>query len=88
MRRRDFLALLGAAAVASPLQLRAQQVKKSYRVAYLALAGNQDALIVKQRLDELGYSEGRNLIFDFRTAEGRLEAYPNWRWNLWKRAPT
>jgi putative tryptophan/tyrosine transport system substrate-binding protein len=76
MRRRDFIALVGAAAVASPLQLRAQQAKRSYRVAYLALAGDQDALIVKQRLDELGYSEGRNLIFDFRTAEGRLERLP------------
>jgi putative ABC transport system substrate-binding protein len=76
MRRRDLLALLGAAAVASPWELRAQQAKKSYRVAYLALAGDQDALIVKRRLDELGYSEGRNLIFDFRTAEGRLERLP------------
>ena len=73
MRRRDFIALVGGAAMASPLPLHAQPAEKSYRVAYLALAGDQDALIVKQRLDELGYSEGRNLIFDFRTAEGRLE---------------
>ena len=29
---------------------------KSYRVAYLTLAGSQDAVIVKQRLNELGYS--------------------------------
>jgi hypothetical protein len=37
-----------------------------YRVAYLALAGDQDAVIVRYRLAELGYAEGKNLIFDFR----------------------
>jgi putative tryptophan/tyrosine transport system substrate-binding protein len=76
MRRRDFIAVIGGAAFASPLQLHAQQAAKSYRVAYLGLAGDEDALLVKQRLDELGYSEGKNLIFDFRTAEGQLERLP------------
>ena len=79
MRRREVISLLGGAAVASslwPLSLRAQQVQKSYRVDYLALAGDQDAVIVKQRLAELGYAEGKNLIFDFRSAEGHLERLP------------
>jgi putative ABC transport system substrate-binding protein len=76
MRRRNFIALLGGAAVGWPLAARAQQAAKSYRVAYLALAGNQDAVIVKQRLGELGYSEGKNLIFDVRSAEGQLERLP------------
>ena len=49
---------------------------KVFRVAYLTLAGGQDALIVKQRLNELGYSEGKNLIFDYRSAEGQLERLP------------
>jgi putative ABC transport system substrate-binding protein len=76
MRRRDFMAVIGGAAFASPLQLHAQQAAKSYRVAYLGLAGDEDAVLVKQRLDELGYSESKNLIFDFRTAEGQLERLP------------
>jgi len=76
MRRRDFIAFFGGAAIARPLALHAQQVTKSYRVAYLALAGDEDAVLVKQRLDELGYREGKNLIFDFRTAEGQLERLP------------
>ena len=79
MRRREVISLLGGAAVASslwPLSLRAQQVQKSYRVDYLALAGDQDAVIVKQRLAELGYAEGKNFIFDFRSAEGHLERLP------------
>ena len=64
MRRREFIGLVGAAAT-WPLAARAQQAAKSYRVAYLGLLGDQDAVIIKQRLDELGYTEGRNLIFDF-----------------------
>jgi hypothetical protein len=39
-----------------------RQAAKSYRVAYLALLGDQGAAIVKQRLNELGYTEGENLI--------------------------
>src|SRR6476646_7882117 len=76
MRRREFVALLAGAAVAWPMPLRAQEAGRSYRVAYLTLAGGQDAVIVKQRLNELGYSEGKNLIFDYRSAEGQLERLP------------
>jgi putative tryptophan/tyrosine transport system substrate-binding protein len=76
MRRREFVTLLGGAAVTWPLPLRAQEAGKSYRVAYLTLAGGQDAVIVKQRLNELGYREGKNLIFDYRSAEGQLERLP------------
>jgi len=75
MRRREFIGLVGAAAT-WPLAARAQQAAKSYRVAYLGLLGDQDAVIIKQRLDELGYTEGRNLIFDFRSAEGKPERLP------------
>jgi putative ABC transport system substrate-binding protein len=75
MRRREFTAGLGSAA-AWPLAARAQQGAKSYRVAYLSLLGEQDAMIVRQRLEELGYGEGKNLKFDFRSAEGRPERLP------------
>jgi putative ABC transport system substrate-binding protein len=74
--RRDFIASLGSAAAAWPLAARAQLAAKSYRVTYLVLSDDQDAMIVKQRLDELGYTEGKNLIFDFRSAEGQLERLP------------
>jgi ABC-type uncharacterized transport system substrate-binding protein len=73
MRRRDFITVIPGAAVAWPLVLDAAESDKSARVGYLALAGDEDAAIVKQRLDELGYHEGKNLIFDFRSAEGHLE---------------
>jgi putative tryptophan/tyrosine transport system substrate-binding protein len=72
VRRREFITLLGGAA-AWPLAARAQQPARPYRVAYLALLAGRDSVVVKQRLDELGYIEGKNMIFDFRSAEGRSE---------------
>jgi putative tryptophan/tyrosine transport system substrate-binding protein len=76
MRRREFLKLSVGSAVVWPLSLRAQEAGRTYRIAYLTLAGGQDAAIVKQRLNELGYGEGKNLIFDHRSAEGQLERLP------------
>ena len=75
MRRREFITLLGGVA-AWPIAARAQQSGRPYRVACLALLEGRDSLVVKQRLDELGYSEGKNLIFDFRSAEGHSERLP------------
>jgi putative ABC transport system substrate-binding protein len=75
MRRREFIAGLGGAAV-WPVVAHAQQTSRTYRIAYLALAGTNDATIVKERLKELGYEEGKNLVFDLRTAHGEIEVLP------------
>jgi putative ABC transport system substrate-binding protein len=75
MRRREFMTLLGAAA-GWPLSLSAQQAEKSHRVAYLALVAGQDSAVIKQRLGELGYVEGKNLVFDFRSADGQSDRLP------------
>jgi putative ABC transport system substrate-binding protein len=76
VRRRDFIHFIASSAAAWPLATRAQQASRTYRIAYLALAGTNDATIVKERLKELGYEEGKNLIFDLRSAHGELEALP------------
>jgi putative ABC transport system substrate-binding protein len=76
MKRRELLTLLGGAAV-WPLPMSAQQAAKLHRVAYLALFAGEDAVIVKQRLSELGYTEGKNLTFDFHSAEGHSERLPD-----------
>lgn len=77
MRRRDFLALLGGTA-ASPLAARAQQMKV-HRIGALLL-GNADAesfrMELREGLRKSGYVEGQNLLFDFRSAEGRLDLLP------------
>jgi putative tryptophan/tyrosine transport system substrate-binding protein len=76
VRRRDFVQLIASSAAAWPLMARAQQVPRAYRIAYLALAGTNDAIIVKERFRELGYEEGKNLVFDLRSAHGELEILP------------
>src|SRR5437763_10212112 len=77
MRRREFLGVAGAAAVAWPLAARAQLSSgKSHRVSFLALVPGEDTTLMQallQRLHELGYSEGANMIFEYRSAEGRPE---------------
>src|SRR5262245_39551322 len=58
----------------------AQQPDKVYRVAYLAAAprsANQVYLErFRQGMRELGYSEGRNLVFESRFADGKLDRLP------------
>src|SRR5437879_7247861 len=77
MIRRDLLTLLGATAV-WPLAGHAQQTKV-HRVGALLL-GNADAESFRMELREglrtSGYIEGQNLLFDFRSAEGKLDLLP------------
>jgi putative ABC transport system substrate-binding protein len=87
MKRREFMLTLAGAAAGLPFAARAQQAPKSYRVAYLGLLGDQDAVIIRQRLEELGYSEGKNLIFDFRSADGKPERLPQLAAELFKANP-
>ena len=72
MIRREFIALLGGAA-AWPVAVRGQQSAKSYRIAFLALIPGEDTTLAKpllERLHELGYSDGTNMSFVYRSAEG------------------
>jgi len=80
IKRRNFLTLLGGATascvVSWPLAAHAQSGVKSRRVSFLALIPREDATLMRaflERLHELGYSEGANLIFDYRSAEGQPE---------------
>jgi putative ABC transport system substrate-binding protein len=80
MRRRDFITLIGGvAAVVWPLAARAQQGAKYYRIGYLALLPGEDTTLMKpllERLHELGYAEGKNTIFEYRSAEDHPERLP------------
>jgi putative ABC transport system substrate-binding protein len=79
MRRRDFIGVL-AGAVALPLTAGAQQPGKSYRIAYLALLPGEDTTLAKpflERLQELGYNEGKNITLMYRSADGRPERLPH-----------
>jgi hypothetical protein len=67
VRRRDFIAVLGGAAVALPLNARPQPLDKTRRIGVLmGLAdgdpeGQSDIAALREGLKELGWSEGRNL---------------------------
>ena len=74
--RREFIMLLGGAALMWPAALYSQQGGRSYRISFLALVPGEDVTLMKallERLHELGYSEGTNLTFKYRSAEGRPE---------------
>jgi len=77
MRRRECIALIGSVA-AWPLTARAQQTKVA-RIGALYI-GTADAESFKKELREglreLGYVDGQNIAFEFRSAEGRLDRLP------------
>src|SRR5262245_41296964 len=78
-RRRQLITLLGGAA-AWPLAARAQQVRKRYMVGILSAGGGgvQAALnsAFIDGLREWGWFEGKNVVFENRNAEDRLERLP------------
>ena len=79
MKRREFITLLGGAAVAWPLAARAQQTDRVRRVGVLMGYGEADPEAkawlseFTQGLSELGWTDGRNLRMDVRWAPGRTD---------------
>jgi len=69
MRRREFITLIGGAALAGPLTGHAQQPERVRRIGVLvddeSLAHMNMNMFV-QRLGELGWTEGRNIRIDHR----------------------
>ena len=78
MRRRDVVTLIGSVAVIWPLATRAQQSKVARIGAlYLGIADAETFRTgLREGLRELGYVEGRDIAFEFRSAEGRLDRLP------------
>ena len=78
VQRRDFLVAAGAL-LAAPLVAEAQQAAKVTRIGYLShnLAASphlREAFL--QGLRDLGYVEGRNVVIEYRYAEGKPERLP------------
>jgi putative ABC transport system substrate-binding protein len=79
MRRRDFITLLGGAAAAWPLAARAQQPERMRRIGVLmtAVADDPESLArvgaFLQRLQELGWTGGRNVRIEYRWGAGNAE---------------
>src|SRR5262245_24911400 len=76
--RREFLATLGGAA-AWPLAARAQQPAKLPTIGALVIGNISPEEFwreFRQGLRDLGYVEGQNIRFEFRSAEGKIDRLP------------
>ncbi|MCC2654554.1 MAG: hypothetical protein K0Q60_4720 [Microvirga sp.] len=76
LRRRQFLAFLGTM-LAAPADALAQSVGKVWRVGFLGIASASGYVReldwIRGGLRELGYVEGRNIVIEYRWAEGNPE---------------
>src|SRR5438093_13789432 len=79
IRRRAFVAG-SLAASAAPLATGAQPAGKVYRVGFLNPGSEASARTrtdaFRERLRELGYVEGQNLVIEWRWAEGKYDQLP------------
>ena len=79
MRRRTFIAILGAAA-AWPVAARAQKTARMPRLGVLLYSTPQDdpqARALQDGLRDLGYIDGQNVSIEYRFAEGKVERLPD-----------
>jgi hypothetical protein len=80
MRRREFITLLGGVAAAWPLTARAQQREGMRRIGMLTGIRGEDTqtkariAAFLQKLQKLGWTEGRNVRMDIRAGAGNLAA--------------
>src|SRR5947209_13138021 len=79
MQRREFITLLGGAAT-WPFAARAQQQPvpvMGVLSPLSAAAAVRNIASLRQGLRELGYVEGRNILIEYRFADGMTERFPN-----------
>ena len=81
MRKEQFVCLLISALLSTASLVHPQQPAKILRLGYVSGAGdpnNPGSSIeaFRQRLRELGYVEGKNILFEYRSAEGNVDRIP------------
>ena len=82
MDRRAFITVVGGASIlAVPLAADAQQAGKVPRLGFLSLTSPSDRPPLldafRQRLRELGWVEGQNIVIDYRYAQDRVDRLPD-----------
>jgi putative ABC transport system substrate-binding protein len=80
MTRREFITLLAGGAAAWPFAAPAQEAAKTPRIGFL---GNSTPALetnligpFRDGLRALGYEEGRNIVIEYRWAEGKYDRFP------------
>jgi putative ABC transport system substrate-binding protein len=77
MQRRHFITLVGGVAAAWPFVLYAQPLGRMARIGFLgsasATGSAKSVEALRAGLRDLGYVEGRNIVIEFRWAEGRYD---------------
>jgi len=81
MDRRTFLSRIASGYAVAPLSVGAQPTGKVYRMGYLSIGSASTTYVrpleaFRQGLHELGWDEGRNVIIEYRFAEGRADRLP------------
>lgn len=75
------VAVLAVSLLAAPLAADAQQAGKVPRIGFLSTTSSSDRPPLfdafRQRLRELGWVEGQNIVIDYRYAEGRVDRLPD-----------
>jgi len=78
-KRREFIRLLGGAAVAWPLAARPQQPAMpvfGILLVFSRESGRTFTEPLRAYMQALGYVEGRNIVFDVRYADGKVDRLP------------
>ena len=83
MKRRAFIAGLGGAAVVHASWPRMSQAQPAGKVARVGFMGNSTAALeanlvgpFRDGMRELGYADGRNVVFEYRWADGDYTRFP------------
>jgi putative ABC transport system substrate-binding protein len=82
MRRREFISVMGSAAVSWPLVALGQQAGATRRIGALIAFAKDDPeteerlAAFRQGLAKRGWVEGRNIHIDYRFAAGRGDQFP------------
>ena len=78
MKRRQFITLIGGAVVGLPLAVRAQQPKvPTVGVLVVGSPGSEQfGRLLREGMRELGYIEGQNIRYEFRSDEGKINRLP------------
>jgi len=78
MDRRAFLTGTGAMLLAAPLAAEAQPARKVHHVGVLQVGAPPEPLVeaFREGLRDLGYVEGRDIVLEYRWAEGKLDRLP------------